>query len=497
LFVAVSVALIIVGNAAVNVVPASWSNSWLIIPVVVVLFVVARYLEDLAGRVARFKGKDIFAKRRVLRELRAKLEELQRNSVDAQLQALSNEIGQPTHVDLSLTIESPREALSSGLVRQDLRTTPVEVDSRVWLENVARDGGLPAGVLLGPPGSGKTTLMLELTRMMVHAAETDRGRSEVLPVFIDLASWRPEDGFKAWLIRRMSDEYGTGESILEKWLQEGSIALILDNVSWLPREAIESSLEEIMEFRRQFPGVDVLFTANEDVIGSYLARLQLRIIRINELDQEDVRSFLARFQTSHSSLVDAVDTDDRLASLLTSRLLMTSALLAFRERAIPTAGPVDRNTLMQALVEYLMSRTDRKGPAALDLDLTKEKDRKVAMKFLAWLAAKLAPGESVFFNQFTILDLPRTPFGKIVQAVSSATFAALTGLWFFAMFALLTSVGIAAAVGGLIFIVMALFGWLGARAPREFGSESPFLGLSMGATFSWRRLLDEVRKHRV
>jgi hypothetical protein len=332
--------------------------------------------------------------------------------------------------------------------------------------------------------------------MMIGAAQADSGRFDVLPVFIDLASWRPGEEFKAWLIKRMSKEYGTDEAILEKWLLEGSIALILDNVSWLPREAIASSLEEIMRFRREFPGVDVLITGNEDVIGSHLARLQLRIIRINELDKENVRSFLAGFQKSHAQLVDAVNADDRLASLLRSRLLMTSALLAFRESALPTARPVDSDILMRGLIEYLMSRQDRNPPAALDLDLTEEADRKIAINYLAWLAAKLAPGESVFFNWLLVHDLPEARSRKLAQAISAATISALTGLWFFSMFGLLTSVWIASAVGGLVFTIMILFNWLDIRGPRKFGSDSPLLGLSMGNSFSGRRLLDQVKKHK-
>ena len=54
-------------------------------------------------------------------------------------------------------------------------------------------------LILGAPGSGKTTMLLELTRQLIERAREDG--TEPLPVVFNLSSWTEKLTFDDWLAR--------------------------------------------------------------------------------------------------------------------------------------------------------------------------------------------------------------------------------------------------------------------------------------------------------
>jgi hypothetical protein len=119
-------------------------------------------------------------------------------------------------------------ALSEG------RELPPDAD--ISAAFAAMDGYL---LLLGRPGSGKTTQLLRLAESLAGKAERDA--SEPIPVVLELSSWRRgatkdrlpnenelDDRFATWLLRSMRDRYGTPIAAGQTWLQEGGLVLLLD-----------------------------------------------------------------------------------------------------------------------------------------------------------------------------------------------------------------------------------------------------------------------------
>ncbi|HXQ38860.1 MAG TPA: hypothetical protein VN843_32960, partial [Anaerolineales bacterium] len=52
-------------------------------------------------------------------------------------------------------------------------------------------------LILGAPGSGKTTILLELTRQLIQSARDDE--TEPIPVVFNLASWKERQPLSDWL----------------------------------------------------------------------------------------------------------------------------------------------------------------------------------------------------------------------------------------------------------------------------------------------------------
>src|SRR5262249_19508413 len=96
-------------------------------------------------------------------------------------------------------------------------------------------------LILGEPGAGKTTMLLELASALLDRA----GDNGPLPVLVELSAWRPgrrraadasEDmsyaveAFRAWLLDQVQATYSIGADIAAAWLDQRGLALLLDGL---------------------------------------------------------------------------------------------------------------------------------------------------------------------------------------------------------------------------------------------------------------------------
>jgi len=82
-------------------------------------------------------------------------------------------------------------------------------------------------LIIGDPGAGKTTLMLQLAEQLLAAAEGDS--DSPIPVVANLASWSPLcKPLMAWLSDELFESYHVPREIAEEWIENDSLALFLD-----------------------------------------------------------------------------------------------------------------------------------------------------------------------------------------------------------------------------------------------------------------------------
>jgi predicted NACHT family NTPase len=87
-------------------------------------------------------------------------------------------------------------------------------------------GGL---LILGAPGSGKTTALLELARDLLDAAEADQ--SAPLPVVFNLSSWAATRGrLDEWLVEELNRSYKVSRATGRQWLDARELLPLLDGL---------------------------------------------------------------------------------------------------------------------------------------------------------------------------------------------------------------------------------------------------------------------------
>jgi predicted NACHT family NTPase len=140
-------------------------------------------------------------------------------------------------------------------------------------------------LILGEPGSGKTTTLLELAQDLLERAEQDADAP--LPVVLHLAAWKRSDRkksgwsrfgesrpepqkFKDWVLEELKNsrvmEGLTGEyrdyrvpgAVAQSWIDEQRLVLLLDGLDEVVPEQREGCVAAINEFRQAYSLVEMV-----------------------------------------------------------------------------------------------------------------------------------------------------------------------------------------------------------------------------------------------
>ena len=140
----------------------------------------------------------------------------------------------------SLTVPAPRRSSSAWTASRAPWTTRSPASSA---SRSAPPASLPAGktvadvfgeeggslLILGEPGSGKTTSMLGLLRQLLATVETDP--TAPIPVVFNLSSWKQGQALGDWLVGELSAKYQIPKAIGQVWLQRQRAAAAASTAS--------------------------------------------------------------------------------------------------------------------------------------------------------------------------------------------------------------------------------------------------------------------------
>jgi hypothetical protein len=103
-------------------------------------------------------------------------------------------------------------------------------------------------LILGEPGSGKTTMLLELARDTIARAEQDL--IQPIPVVFNLSSWAdPKQSIADWLVQELHDKYDVHKKITRSWIDSDDLLLLLDGLDEVKAERRETCVKAINDFR--------------------------------------------------------------------------------------------------------------------------------------------------------------------------------------------------------------------------------------------------------
>ncbi|MFQ4138890.1 NACHT domain-containing protein [Nodosilinea sp. PGN35] len=99
-------------------------------------------------------------------------------------------------------------------------------------------------LVLGNPGAGKTTTMLDLAATLVQRANGDP--DEPIPVMVNLSSWQnPKQSFTDWFLNELKLKYGVSAKLGQTWLSERKLLPLLDGLDELPPDRQEPVVQGI------------------------------------------------------------------------------------------------------------------------------------------------------------------------------------------------------------------------------------------------------------
>lgn len=258
--------------------------------------------------------------------------------------------------------------LTLGLERQDYRVQrpwsatiaqkskqPIPLDSGTKIVTVFDRADLDRQLLiLGEPGAGKTTMMLELAEDLVKRALVDN--SQPIPVLLSLSSWRdPKLSIFEWMAVELKAKYGLRVDLAKQWLIEKRVLPLLDGLDEVATErqrdcavALNGWLTGDLEQRPCGVLICCRREEFEQVVGEPLSlygAIYLQALTIGQIED-----YFARFGLA--DVWETVRGDEALRELLTTPLFLSMFGLVQVQGTFELAGWTARESSKQK-IEYL------------------------------------------------------------------------------------------------------------------------------------------------
>jgi len=275
-------------------------------------------------------------------------------------------------------------------------------------------------LILGGPGTGKTTLLLELARDLLLTADKDV--EHPIPVVFNLSSWAVRRApLRDWLITELNERSDVPMKVARKWVENEQILPLLDGLDEVAAEHRKACIEAINNFRREYGLLPIAVCSR---IADYQAvgtKLRLHgAVEIQLLSRTQAEEYLKSAGKKLAGLYAAAANDPTLWELLETPLMLWVAMLAYQD--IPpdirpnTNSEERRRQLFTHFVDAMLNR--RGINERFSADQTK--------RWLSSLASIMTKtGQTVVYLED--LDLPWLPT-RIQQWLARLTIMVTSGV---------------------------------------------------------------------
>lgn len=250
-------------------------------------------------------------------------------------------------------------------------------------------------LILGEPGAGKTTTLLELARALVARARKAAG--EAVPVVLALSTWTGRHrALGDWLVEEVNLRYQVPKRLTQAWLDAGRLVLLLDGLDEVREDLRPACVAAINGFVRDHTPAGLAVTCRVAEYGALKERLGLRAaICLQPLTPAQIDAYLQRAGPGLANLRAAMQSDQALGLLAQSPLMLSVMTMAWRDAPAAelrsgTTGSVEQRR-KQLFDGYVQTALRRKG--------TREHDdtARGMLPVLSWLAGQMRRrGQTLF-----------------------------------------------------------------------------------------------------
>jgi len=215
-------------------------------------------------------------------------------------------------------------------------------------------------LVLGEPGSGKTTSLLELAQGLLARAEADPRRP--VPVVFNLSSWvEPHTELDTWLADELSGRYQIPRKIGRVWLAESRVVPLLDGLDELAPPRRAACVEAVNRFSQGAGLVGAVVCCRLAEYIDLPVRLSLNAaVRLLPLADEQVQGYLSGLGERLAGLRTLLQRDSALRLEARSPLMLSLMVRAYQD--LPAAqllqesaatAAARRKQLMSAYVDRM------------------------------------------------------------------------------------------------------------------------------------------------
>lgn len=245
-------------------------------------------------------------------------------------------------------------------------------------------------LVLGDPGAGKTTTLLQLTRELVDRAEYNI--DQLIPVVLNLSSWSGTHHHIAdWVVEELNKKYQVPRKISRPWIEQQQLLLLLDGLDEVRVEHREDCVAALNRFQQQYSTEMVVCSRAKDY-EALSNRLNFQsALYLRSLTPVQIQHYLNSLSADLTGLRTLLAEDPALQELARSPLLLNIMVLAYQGIAAEDLQEIllveeRRRQLFNAYIERMLQRRT-----------TAPYTNAQIITWLSWLAKRLMQqSQSVF-----------------------------------------------------------------------------------------------------
>ena len=337
-----------------------------------------------------YRGADAKAIRKIVRsilkELRlstpTSLERVEQAFLKAVASEVKSRLGQSLHNKVYIELDKeqdPNQVQASWDMELKTGKNPSEqLPAGTKIETIFDREDINGKLLiLGVPGSGKTTTVLELAKVLVARAQ--KHPQLPIPVLLNLSSWKDDkQSIADWMAAALKLKYGLRVDIGKKFVSDRRVLPLLDGLDELTSERQEGCVNKINEFLQEWIG-DLVVCSRTEEYKHYEALLGLHnSIVLQPLRREQIQDYV-----QNKALLRLIEGDVDLMELAQIPLMLNIMVIAsirfdFQQSQQLASARERLDYLFDAYINTVLGQPRCKAPS---LEQTRH--------WLGWLAIQL------------------------------------------------------------------------------------------------------------